>query len=380
MNKRVGLIINPYAGLGGPAALKGSDGIETVKVALQLGIKPQSIERAHIALAELLARFSKVDFLTYGGPMGETLLKKMKLPHRVLAYPETPDFTSAQDTYEAARLMLHEQVDLLLFAGGDGTARDIARAVGEKLLVLGIPSGVKMHSAVYAMNPKMAGRAAAAFLSGSNPAIKLGEVMDIDEKLFRQGVVTARLFAYMKTPDNEAWVQSCKVGRSVRPENLEGLAAGIAEEMEPDVLYLIGPGSTTRALMQELNLSSTLLGVDLVCNKKLVLSDAREEQIWNMLKKYATDGSENSGAARIIVTIIGGQGNLFGRGNQQFSPRILRFIGRSHVIIVAEQSKLLGLNGRPLSLDTGDPSLDEVWSGSVRVRTAYREETIYRIA
>jgi predicted polyphosphate/ATP-dependent NAD kinase len=238
-------------------------------------------------------------------------------------------------------------VELLLFAGGDGTARNILDAVGEKVTVLGIPAGCKIHSGVYALNPRDAGELAAKVAAGSVAATKEAEVMDIDEDLFRKNIVQARLYGYLRIPDDAQLTQCSKsAGNAGEAEEVDAIAEYVAESMEPDVLYIVGTGSTTAAVMKELGLPFTLLGVDLVYNKKLVAADCTEQQILAALEKYSR--------VKLLVTVIGGQGYVFGRGNQQLSAAVLKKIGKDNIIIIAAKSKVMALPARRLYVDTGD--------------------------
>ncbi|MEA5058543.1 MAG: ATP-NAD kinase family protein [Candidatus Pelethousia sp.] len=371
MQMQMGFFINPVAGLGGRVALKGSDGPDTVTRALALGGVPEAGIRAKAALLQLLPNKNSVHFLTYGGPMGETLLKEMGFSYAVLGQPQTP--TVPADTMAAAKAVRDAGAELLLFAGGDGTARDVCEAVGQSLPVLGIPAGVKMHSSVYALNPKSAGLAAMEFLCGKATGRKKAEVMDIDEDAFRAGRVSARLYGYMDVPALGGHLQASKSSNTADEDELLGMAGYIVNNMEPDALYCIGPGSTTFPILEDMGLQGTLLGVDVVQNGEQVLSDASEAALWALL-------GGNDKKAYLVVTPIGGQGMLFGRGNQQFSPRIIRRIGKANMIVAATRAKLRSLEGRPLVVDTGDPDLDAALCGYQDVIVDYEQTVFYKIS
>ena len=370
--KSIGLIINPIAGLGGRVGLKGSDGPEIIEKALALGAEPESSIRAGYALAQLIEIKEEIDFYTYGGDMGERQLKEQGFKSKVVGRPED-ERTTAEDTMRAAKAMKEAGVDLILFAGGDGTARNIYEAIGDSVPVVGIPAGVKIHSAVYATNARNAGLAAMDYLKGYAEGLKLSEVMDIDEEMFRQGRLSAKLYGYLQIPEAGNRMQNTKSGAPSEQEELMGVVDHIVSRMEEDTLYIIGPGSTTRAIMKAMNLESTLLGVDLVRNGELVDSDVSEKTIWEQIQHL-------EGKVKIIVTIIGGQGNLFGRGNQQISPRIIRYVGKKNIIVAATGSKLLSLQGESLLVDTGDEALDEELSGYIEVVKGYAFTASYPVS
>ncbi len=209
--KKLGIIINPLAGLGGRVGLKGSDGADIVEKALALGGKPEAATRAAYAL-ELLTELDELpEILTFGGDMGENTLRELGIRCTVIGRPATERSTAA-DTIAAARKMRDEGCDLILFAGGDGTARNVCEAIGESVPVIGIPAGVKIHSAVYAINPRNAGQAAVSYLRGNITHCKSANVMDIDEDRFRQGFVEARLYGHMLVPDEPDHIQNSKSG------------------------------------------------------------------------------------------------------------------------------------------------------------------------
>lgn len=368
---KVGLIVNPIAGMGGRVGLKGTDGWHIVEEAVRLGARPHAPSRAIEALKRLGALREELEFITYPGDMGENEARACGFAPRVLGRVDL-ERTLASDTRRAAGDMLECGVDLLLFAGGDGTARDICEVVSESLVVLGIPAGVKMHSAVYASTPARAGDLAVLYLSGRTRTVREAEVMDIDEDAFREGRVAARLYGYMKTPHDRRYIQGLKAGSPVGEAVAhDAIALDVVEGMQDDCLYLVGPGSTTRAIMRRLDLDHTLLGVDVVYQKRLVGKDLNESDLLEM-----TSGRES----RLIVTPVGGQGFLFGRGNQQLSPDVIRRVGRHNIIVVASEEKINGLRGRALMVDTGDAGVDRMLAGYVMVVTGYKRRITYRVA
>jgi len=371
LRKRFGLIVNPLAGLGGRVGLKGSDGAEIQQRALRLGAVGESPGRALRAVRVLLPWEESLELLTYPAEMGADVVAAAGLEATVLG-SITPGQTTAKDTMAAARQIRQEGADLLLFAGGDGTARDIYDAVGQELPALGIPAGVKIHSAVFATNPEAAGELAALCLQGHGFAWREAEVMDIDEEAFRQGELSARLYGYLKVPFRQALVQGAKAQSGPGEEAAQrAIAAQIVEDMEEDCLYILGPGTTIRAIGQRLGVEKTLLGVDVVLGGALIASDVGEAQLLELLGRNR---------ARIVLTPIGGQGYIFGRGNQQISPRVIAEVGKDNIIVVSTRGKLDSLGGQPLRVDTGDRDLDERLSGYIRVVTGYGEEVVYRVS
>lgn len=369
--KSIGVIINPIAGLGGRVGLKGSDGPDIVEKALAMGAEPESSVRAIYALKQLVELKEEIDFYTYGGEMGERQLEELDIKPIVVGKPNGEQ-TTAEDTLKAAKLLRESEVDLILFAGGDGTARNIYESIGDSVPVVGIPAGVKIHSAVYATNAKNAGLAAKDYLQGNEEGLKLSEVMDIDEEMFRQGRLSAKLYGFLKIPEAGNRMQNTKSATPSEEEELMGVVDHIISRMEKDTIYIIGPGSTTKAIMDAMDLKGTLLGVDLVRNGKLMEADVSESKIWEYIEKEEEK-------VKIIITVIGGQGNLFGRGNQQISPRIIRRTGKKNIIVAATGSKLLSFQGEPLLVDTGDVSLDEELSGYIEVVKGYAFTASYPV-
>ena len=365
---KIGLVVNPIAGIGGRVGLKGSDGEEIQKKALELGAVPESSNRAIQALGKL-KRLKDLQIIAYPGEMGEDAARACGFEPTVIGSIE-PGATTAQDTRDAAREMLRLDVDLLLFAGGDGTARDIYNAVGLELPALGIPAGVKIHSAVFGTTPSSAGGLALLFLQGKVSTFREAEVMDIDEDAIRQGVVSAKLHGYLKIPFQRRLVQSLKAASSPGERAaMAEIACDIVDSMEDGCLYIIGPGTTTRAITSELGLDKTLIGVDVILDRELIAADVNESQLLDLVEGRS---------AKIIVTPIGGQGYIFGRGNQQISHRVIEKVGVDHIIVVSTTAKIYSLGGRPLLVDTGDRELDERLSGYISVVTGYNEEMIYK--
>ncbi len=504
--KKVGLIINPVAGMGGRVGLKGTDGPAIVEKAIRMGAKPEAEAKAIITLKALLPLRNQIELVTCPGAMGENAALAAGFNPRLLdiptlqsyqrdikpAYmrdkapgyntpsplrannidspsqgentdspsptgegPKTPSsaeitespsqgentdspsplrannidspslaeeglktpsplrgegrgggdkslnflrssdirtfdlqngegrgggdnpalitLTGPADTEAAAVAMAAEPVDLLLFAGGDGTARNIYNALGEhsKQTVIGIPAGVKIHSAVYATNPRSAGELARLHLESSLP-LREAEVMDIDEEAFRLGSLSARLYGYLPVPCSSDLMQHLKVGGAMTEASiLEAIAEQIVESLKENVTYIIGPGSTLSPIMTKLGLQNTLLGVDVVRNGKVQMADAGEQDLLRLTKGRK---------AAIIVTVIGGQGYIFGRGNQQISAAVIRQVGIDNIVVAATKEKILALENSRLLVDTGDEELNEQLRGYIKVVTGYREELICKVS
>lgn len=369
---KLGLIINPYAGLGGSVGLKGSDGDAIRAEAFARGAEPRAMQRMERAL-QIVADFSQqVEIICFAGDMGETSARAAGFATHVIGAAQRQP-SSAQDTCAAADALMQHGVDLILFAGGDGTARLIADVVGTSQPVLGVPCGVKMHSGVYANAPEAAGEILKQLLTGVLVNIAERDVKDIDEDAFRNGQVRARFYGTLLVPEDSQFLQQVKNAGTERDELAQlDVAQEMIEQLQTDTLYLVGPGSTTHLFLQELGLEGSLLGVDLLLNNELIATDVSASQILNRLDQF-------SGPVKMIITAIGGQGHILGRGNQQFTPAILRRIGKDNIHIIAARGKILALNGRPLLVDTNDPELDAAFGGYRPVITGYRETIMYPI-
>lgn len=367
---RLGLIVNPVAGLGGSVALKGSDGENTAEQAMKLGAVAKANDRAQVALEMVVDRASNIDLFTVAGDMGASLANKLSLTHEIVYQPKS-DVTTAQDTEAAANIMSKLELDLILFVGGDGTARNICSSVEESTTVLGVPAGCKIHSGVYAITPKAAGRVLQMLVDGELVSIQEADVMDIDEEQFRQGVVRAKRYGELFIPSELRYVQAVKMGGKESDELvLQDIAAHVIEAMEEEETYVMGSGSTVAFIMEELGLDNTLLGVDVIQDQELIAQDLTAQQILELSRDKPT---------KLVITLIGGQGHIFGRGNQQLSPELIRTIGKDNIIVVATKTKLQALNGRPLIADTGDSELDHVLSGPIKVVTGYHDQVLYPV-
>mgnify|MGYP001819640758 CR=1 FL=1 len=372
--KRIGLIVNPIAGMGGRVGLKGSDGKETLELARKLGAVPECPGKALTALKQIKNNFNgDVRIITYPAIMGEQEAIDAGFRPEIIGEINAGE-TTAEDTIQAARDLRAAGVDLIFFAGGDGTARNIFDALGEeKIAVLGIPGGCKIHSAVYAINPKTAGDLVVQYLEGKVKDLKVAEVMDIDEEAFRKNVVTAKLYGYLYVPNEKRMVQNMKSGRGYSEEAaLDQLSRYFADNMDPDTLYIVGTGSTTKKILDKLGQDGTLLGVDLVHKRKIVAKDVNEKGILDFL-------ATSNGTVKMIVTVIGGQGYIFGRGNQQLSPDVIRRVGLDNIIIAASKPKMFSLFGKSLLVDTGDEALNAELTGYRRVYVGYEYSVIFKV-
>ncbi|ACJ29838.1 ATP-NAD/AcoX kinase [Shewanella piezotolerans WP3] len=364
---RLGLIINPLAGLGGTVGLKGSD--DVAEIALAKGAEPKSHLRMEQALNVVLPYRDRIEVITASGDMGETLARKMGFNVRVVY--QAPINTAAQDTQAVVAQLLNETLDLLLFAGGDGTARDVYAIADDNIPVLGVPAGVKIHSGVYGITPHASGMVLKMLLEGELVSLMSADVMDIDEAAFRTGVVKAKCFGEMLVPAEPRYVQAVKMGGKETDELVLADIAAEAIELMEDELIVIGSGSTVAAVMEELGLDNTLLGVDLIQQQQLLASDLSAEELLKL--------TENQ-SVKLFITLIGGQGHILGRGNQQLSPELIRRVGKSNIVILATKTKLKALEGRPLIVDSGDPELDKELTGYYQVVTGYHDYVMYQVA
>jgi len=367
----IGFIVNPIAGMGGVVGLKGTDGREVLRKAIELGAKPIAPKRAREFLEEVRKLGLNVKILTAPKMMGEDVVSKIGLEYEVIG--EVGEETTAEDTKRIAMLMLAKGVKMIVFVGGDGTARDILDAVDLKCPVLGIPSGVKMYSAVFTLNPRVAAITLKLFLEG-NVEVEEREVLDIDEDAFRRNMLNVRLYGYLKVPSDRSRIQSSKevYGEIDEESNKQAIATYFIENMERDTLYILGTGSTVKTILKVLEKPYTLLGIDALYNGEIVGLDLNEREILKLIEKYANSKK------KLVLTPIGGQGFILGRGNQQLSSKVVERIGIDNIIVLATRSKVRSL--KCLHVDTGDPALDNKFKNRyIRVIVDYNEEFVMKI-
>lgn len=365
---RLGLLVNPVAGMGGSVGLKGTDG-ELLYEALKRGARPVAPLKVVRFLNALVEKGFRGFIISAGRTMGCDYVAGFRntLEYSCLDLPALGRVTtSREDTVEVASELVRQGVDLIVFVGGDGTARDVLEGCGSRVPVLGIPSGVKMYSGLFAASPEAAAEVVVS-LEGGDFTLDYVEVADVDEAKLKDDVLSVRVYGYALTPLVEGYVIPSKDFAGGSDEDKWGIAKYFVEElMRDDVLYFLGPGTTTKAIADLLGLKKTLLGVDAFFNKALVGSDLSESEILDLIRRY--------GQASIVVSIIGRQGYVFGRGNQQFSARVLREVGRQNIYVLSTTSKLSGV--KYLLIDVGDPELEVAFSGYWRVVTGYREESV----
>lgn len=367
---KLGLIINPFAGVGGRVGFKGSDGKEIREQALSMGAEKLAMLKTENCFKQFIELKDQFEVYTVASEMGEDLCQSMELSYQIIDHAEQP--STEADTKRAFAKLQQIGVDLVLFAGGDGTARDLFESCEDESLVLGIPAGVKIHSGVYAVSPEAAGLLVKDLITGKTLSLLSADVMDIDENAFREGIVKAKKYGYLNVPGALQYVQAVKSGgKEVEALVLDDIAAEVIESMEDDTYYVIGSGSTCAVIMEQLGLPNTLLGSDVIYQEELHQADAVETDLIALL--------EAGLKVKFIITVIGGQGHILGRGNHQLSPQVIRLAGWNNFEVVATKSKLQSLDGRPLLTDSGDLELDRLLRGSKKVITGYRDYVIYPV-
>lgn len=352
---KIGFIVNPIAGMGGKVGLKGTDGV--FRQAMKLGAKPIAHIKAEETIKEFISNFSNnnIHWYTCSGLMGAEELKNAGIKKIEIVYTAPNKITTSSDTKNACKELLKKPIDLILFCGGDGTARDIFEIVETKLPILGIPSGVKMHSGVFGINTSASAKMLHEFV---NNRLTIGdaEIMDLDEERYRKGEWNIKLFGIAKGIIEPTYVQVGKTTfESVSDDVIKDeLAEHILDEIEQnsDFLFLFGPGGTIDYITKKLEIKNTLLGIDAVYKKKVAGSDLSEEGILKLLKIYPK--------AKIILSPIGSQGFILGRGNLQLSPRVIKKIGLDNIIVISTPSKLLSTP--VIRVDTGDKELDSLFA------------------
>jgi predicted polyphosphate/ATP-dependent NAD kinase len=364
---RMGFIVNPIAGMGGRVGLKGTNGV--LEEALARGARPLAAVRAKEFLAKLKELYTQepIDTLTCPNPMGAKEVKASGLIAQILPMSLKTE-TTAEDTKLAVQLLVKSKVDLIVFVGGDGTARDILDAMrGVKhVLVLGVPSGVKMHSGIFTASASDAAEVVIAFSQKATQTVDF-EIMDVDETAFRQDRLSVKLYGLLKGPFVPMRLLHSK---QVSPETIDeqenqmAIARFIVENMELEATYILGPGTTMKRIADLLDVGKTVLGVDIYRNKT-VIKDVNEQKMLQEIGDWQKTW--------IILSPIGRQGMLLGRGNQQISPEIVRRVGKEKIIVAATRGKIQGIEGNILRVDTGDSETDSMLKGYIRVVTDYRE-------
>jgi predicted polyphosphate/ATP-dependent NAD kinase len=282
-----------------------------------------------------------------------------KSAYSVVYQPGTQ--TTAADTRNACLACIGAGAIMIVFCGGDGTARDVFNAAGMQVPILGIPAGVKMYSSVFTIDPSAAGGVMEK--AGSLPA-RDAEILDVDEEEYRKGTLSTRLYGIARVPVLDDLVQQSKQVIEEREEERakKEIARFMAEVLLADTTYILGAGTTTAGIAEQLGLDKTLLGVDIIRNGEIVRKDADEQALLAILDRDPD--------ARIIVSPIGAQGFIFGRGTQQISAGVIRRVGVNNVIVVATPAKC---SATPLlHTDTGDPALDAAFGETIQVVSGYR--------
>ncbi|MFX0108224.1 MAG: ATP-NAD kinase family protein [Candidatus Hodarchaeota archaeon] len=373
----IGLLVNPIAGMGGRVGLKGTDGV--VEEAIKRGAEPIAPRRA----LDFLHALSKVkiggskgfSLIVCPGKMGAEVASASRL-HFETVELDIPEQTGANDTRACVAALYERGVRLLVFVGGDGTARDIMDAVEdhklEDLLVLGVPSGVKMYSGIFVVHPRDAAEVVRLVIEGTAAPTEF-EVMDADEDAIREDRFVIKLYGFLRGPAVPARFQGAK---QASPETIdeheaqEAIARYIIDSMESDGTYILGPGTTVKTVTELLDVKKTTLGVDLF-QAGIIHNDVNESRILELVTHFEK--------AWIVVSPIGHQGILFGRGNQQISPRIIERIGKDRILVICTPAKLRGIDGGTLKVDTGDSKVDELLHGYIRVITDYNEIRLVKV-
>jgi len=374
---RVGIIVNPDAGLGGRLGFKGSDG--RAEEARSAGAQDRAgprMEQCFNKFVELLASGlnrtkTTPEIITWSGRMGGSWLNENKFT----SIGNSPDKTTADDTAKLVGELLDNNVDIILYAGGDGTTRDIVNTLaGNQTPILGVPGGVKMHSGCFATTPNAAAEVLLSFLQGDLRS-SITEVMDLDEEIYLKGQWKVRMYGEALTPASPRYMQGSKqqVERASEGEIIQGLANHISDLINNDeqLMIIFGSGGTINRIGTHLDLDLTLLGIDIYHEGK-TFTDLNEQQLLEKIKPH-------QGNKLLLLSPMGGQGFLIGRGNLQLSPNVLRAIGHDSILGVATPSKLIGLNF--LRIDTGDPELDLTFQQKkfIKLLQGYRTTRVIRV-
>ena len=376
---RLGLLVNPDAGLGGRLGLKGSDG--QAEIARSRGAQDRSGPRMRAMLDHLITisneNLDGIQWYVSKGRMGTDWISPAISSLEVIH--SSSSSTDANDTSQLVGSMIGSDIDLLVYAGGDGTTRDVVAALSEygrpELPIIGVPTGVKMHSGCFASSPKAAAEVLSAWLEG-DLLLSSTEVLDLDEDLYRQGKWVVRLYAEAITPASPRWMQGSKmrVEASGEEEIIQGLADHVRETLIDDRMMIVwGSGGTLRTIGGILGFELNTLGIDITVGSNIIGSDLNENEILSALK-------EHQGDVILLLSPMGGQGFLIGRGNLQLSPDVLRIIGVNRVLGIVTPAKMLTL--RSLRIETGDSEMDQRFSDKkyLKVLQGYRTTRVLKVS
>lgn len=384
---RIGFVVNPLAGIGGPAGLKGSDAV--ADEAVERGYEPTAHEKARRFLQRLKqqARPGSVRIFAAPGVLGEMSAKDTGWKTGSLgaeSFDEDPFATDAEDTKRAAIAAVELEMDMVVFVGGDGTARDVAQAVGERIAVLGVPAGVKMFSECFCETPEasadLLAELAASHAEGDVVQTKGGDLLDLDEAGYREGRVEPMPCGIVRVPSSPRIVAAkCSVPTG---NETERAAAGMLEEMEVhrDRLYVLGSGSTLMALKRHLGIEGSLIGVEVVTGSgngawRLVVKDADAHR----LEEVVEQATKNDQEVVLVLAPIGGQGFVIGRGTGPVTPNVVKAALPDGIRVVASRDKIATLRDKMLHVDTGDPALDRQFPAFLRVITAPGQQAVTRV-
>ena len=384
--KKIGFFLNPIAGMGGKVALKGTDGKDILQRAIKLGAEPIAQYKALNFFKALKnsTTHTKLIFMIPRGKMGENifinekeLFRKFKID--IIQNIAIPDITSAIDTRAITAELIKRNVDLILFVGGDGTAQDVYSVTGSKFPILGLPSGVKIHSGVFAKSVEKGAEIIDNFVHESIRYMN-AEIIDLDESDFRNNILNTRLYGTALVPQLPTLMQLTKTSSQEydsEEENVNGIRNYLKDEISPETLYFLGSGTTIKRISsifgEEIYNKKSLLGIDAVWNNEIIGIDLSEKQILDLIEEHSTH------PIRIILTPIGGQGFILGRGNQQLSPDVLQRVGIDSIYIVSTKLKINSLENSILHVDTGDFILDRRFKGFHKVLVDYKEYRMLKI-
>ena len=394
---RIGIVVNPDAGLGGRLGFKGSDG--RAAEARAAGAEDRAGPRMTLALDSLHTLLSSslnrsdaaMECFGWNGRMGGSWVPETQNNMTFTSIGETPKETSVADTEKLVTALINTEVEAILYAGGDGTTRDIANTLekigkeAQEIPLIGVPGGVKMHSGCFATTPKAAAEVTLAFMIG-DLRCAITEVMDLDEEIYQEGVWKVRMYGEAWTPSSPRFMQGAKeqVERTSEADTIEGLAQHVKSLLssENDLMVVWGSGGTLRRMGDFCGHQLTLLGIDilgpLVNGERKLYSDLNEQQLLDILSSHV-DENGNPRPRLLLLSPMGGQGFLIGRGNLQLSPDVLRMIGIDNILGVATPAKLIGLNA--VRIDTGEVELDQVFQKKrfMKILQGFRTTRLIRV-